>query len=203
MLYQHLVLGVMWIFFCILHSALANSGFKKKLAKNAPRFFKNYRFFYTIFAFGTLGAVLYYQLHMDSPLLFRSTIAISLIGWAVMLTGGLIMLVCIKKYFLSLSGLKSLVAEDIIANELRIDGVHRYVRHPLYLGTFVFIWGLLLLYPHLSLLIANSIITIYTLIAIRFEEQKLIDEFGESYIQYKKQVPMILPTRNILKTNNS
>ena len=110
-----------------------------------------------------------------------------------MVIGGLIMLLCIKKYFLSLSGLKSLVAEEIVANELRIDGVHQYVRHPLYFGTFVFIWGLLLLFPYLSLLIANSIITIYTLIAIRFEEQKLVDEFGEAYIKYKNNVPMILP----------
>lgn len=105
------------------------------------------------------------------------------------------MLVCIKKYFLNLSGLKSLVAEEVISNELRIDGIHRFVRHPLYLGTFIFIWGLFLLYPHWSLLIANSVITIYTLVAIRFEEQKLIEEFGEAYITYQKQVPTILPTR--------
>lgn len=193
MLEQHLILGSMWIIFCVLHSVLANSRIKKSVAVKAPRFYKNYRFFYTLFAFATLGTVLYYQLQLSSPLLFSPTTAVTLIGWAVMLSGGAIMLVCIKKYFLSLSGLKSLVAEELVANELRIDGVHKYVRHPLYLGTFVFIWGLLLVYPYLSLLIANSIITIYTLIAIRFEEQKLVEEFGAAYLQYKKQVPMILP----------
>lgn len=193
MLQQHLILGAMWIIFCVLHSVLANSRFKKYLAAKAPRFYKNYRFYYTLFAFITLGIVLHYQLQLSSPLLFTPTIAITLIGWAVMLTGGAIMLICIRKYFLSLSGLKSLVAEQLVVNELQIDGVHKYVRHPLYLGTFVFIWGLLLVYPYLSLLIANSIITIYTLIAIRFEEQKLIEEFGADYLQYKEQVPMILP----------
>jgi len=193
MLQQHLLLGVMWIIFCVLHSVLANGKLKKGIAYRAPRFFKNYRFYYTVFAFASLGTVLYYQLQLSSPLLFSSSQAISIIGWAVMVIGGLIMLLCIKKYFLSLSGLKSLVAEEIVANELRIDGVHQYVRHPLYFGTFVFIWGLLLLFPYLSLLIANSIITIYTLIAIRFEEQKLVDEFGEAYIKYKNNVPMILP----------
>lgn len=193
MLEQHLILGVMWIIFCVLHSVLANNVIKKKMAAHAPRFYKNYRFFYTLFAFATLGPVLYYQWQLSSPLLFTSTTAITLIGGAVMLTGGGIMLVCIKKYFLSLSGLKSLVAEELVANELRIDGVHKYVRHPLYLGTFVFIWGLLLVYPYLSLLIANSIITLYTLIAIRFEEQKLVEEFGAAYLRYKEQVPMILP----------
>jgi methanethiol S-methyltransferase len=194
MLKQHLILGVMWLFFCVLHSVLANSRFKKKVAVKAPRFFKNYRFFYTLFSFITLGIVFYYQFHIPSPLLFSFSTVVTILGWVITLTGALVMLVCIKKYFLSLSGLKSLVAEEVVANELRIDGVHRYVRHPLYLGTFVFIWGLLLIYPYGSLLVANSIITLYTLIAIRFEEQKLIEEFGEDYIQYKRQVPMILPT---------
>lgn len=194
MLKQHLILGVMWIIFCVLHSVLANNRIKKKIATQTPRFYKNYRFLYTLFAFATLGSVLYYQIQLSSPLLFTPKTAIALTGGTVMLAGGVIMLVCIKKYFLSLSGLKSLVAEEPVANELRIDGVHKYVRHPLYLGTFVFIWGLLLVYPYLSLLIANSIITIYTLIAIRFEEQKLVEEFGADYLRYKEQVPMILPS---------
>lgn len=194
MLKQHLILGIMWIIFCVLHSILANGQLKKSIAIKAPRFYKNYRFFYTLFAFATLGVILYYQLNIDSPLLFKSNTTLLILGWTILVTGALTMFVCIKKYFLSLSGLKSLVAEEVVANELRIDGVHRFVRHPLYMGTFIFIWGLLLLYPHWSLLIANSVITIYTLIAIRFEEQKLIEEFGEAYITYQKQVPMIFPT---------
>jgi len=202
MLEQHLILGVLWISFCVLHSVLANSHIKRSIAGKAPKFYKNYRFFYTLFAFTTLGIVLFYQLQLVSPLLFTPAMTISLIGWAVMLSGSAIMLVCIKKYFLSLSGLKSLVAEELVANELRIDGIHKYVRHPLYLGTFVFIWGLLLVYPYLSLLIANSIITTYTLIAIRFEEEKLIEEFGADYLKYKKQVPMIIPSWKRLNSLN-
>ena len=76
------------------------------------------------------------------------------------------MILCIKNYFLSLSGLKSLLNESY-SNELIIKGVHRYVRHPLYLGTFAFIWGLWLLLPTVSFLIVNVIITTYTLVGIR------------------------------------
>ena len=68
------------------------------------------------------------------------------------------------------------------------------VRHPLYFGTFVFIWGFFIVLPYLSLLICNLVVTIYTLIGIRFEEAKLEKEFGESYKQYKAQVPMIIPS---------
>ena len=72
-------------------------------------------------------------------------------------------------------------------------GIHNYVRHPLYAGTFLFIWGLLLLLPYWSLLIADSIITLYTLIGIRFEENKLVREFGKPYEEYQNEVPMIIP----------
>jgi protein-S-isoprenylcysteine O-methyltransferase Ste14 len=63
----------------------------------------------------------------------------------------------------------------------------------LYLGTFIFAWGIFILYPTLSILIAVSIITIYTLIAIQFEEKKLVKEFGEVYKEYQRRVPMIIP----------
>jgi protein-S-isoprenylcysteine O-methyltransferase Ste14 len=195
MLQQHLTLALMWIAFCVLHSVLADTQIKKSIALKAPGLFKNYRFFYTLFAFVTLGIVVYYQVVLLSPLFYKANIFTIILGWAFSILGGLIMLICIKKYFLSLSGLKSLVAEQIVANELRIDGIHRYVRHPLYLGTFLFIWGLFLLLPYLSLLIANFVITTYTLYAIRLEERKLVDEFGEAYLIYKEEVPMILPRR--------
>lgn len=73
------------------------------------------------------------------------------------------------------------------------DGLHKIVRHPLYLGTFIFIWGIFIAFPYLSWLISSLIITVYTLIGIRFEEAKLRKEFGAQYDEYCKRVPMILP----------
>ncbi|RYF83316.1 MAG: isoprenylcysteine carboxylmethyltransferase family protein, partial [Chitinophagaceae bacterium] len=113
-------------------------------------------------------------------------------GYLVTITGFGIMLTCIRKYFMSLSGLRSLFQETTYP-ELIISGIHRHVRHPLYLGTFLFIWGLNILFPYLSLVVANAVITIYTLIAIKFEEDKLVAEFGEQYVQYKKSVPKLIP----------
>jgi protein-S-isoprenylcysteine O-methyltransferase Ste14 len=110
----------------------------------------------------------------------------------VSVTGLLIMGICIKKYFLSLSGLKSLFQEKP-AHELMIGGIHRYVRHPLYLGTFLAIWGGFLVYPVLSFFISNVVITLYTLTGITFEEKKLVAEFGPAYETYRQQVPKLLP----------
>jgi protein-S-isoprenylcysteine O-methyltransferase Ste14 len=72
-------------------------------------------------------------------------------------------------------------------------GIHGYVRHPLYLGTFLLIWGFFLLFPYGSLLVTNIIITLYTLLGIFYEEKKLIRDFGEKYESYKREVPMLFP----------
>jgi protein-S-isoprenylcysteine O-methyltransferase Ste14 len=175
-----------------MHSLLASIGIKNKLRKSLGRSFKYYRFFYTLLSFILLAGLLYYQLDIETIKLYQPSISVLLIGMTLGLSGLSLMLICIKKYFMSLSGLLSLVKENV-SSHLLITGIHRYVRHPLYLGTFAFIWGLFLVMPYLSLLIANSIITLYTLIGINLEETKLITEFGENYKLYQRSVPKLLP----------
>jgi protein-S-isoprenylcysteine O-methyltransferase Ste14 len=106
------------------------------------------------------------------------------------------MSISILKYFMQVSGLKELIEEktgDESGNELMITGIHKFVRHPLYTGTFVFVWGLLIIFPYASVLIIDVIITVYTLIGLQFEERKLEREFGAAYKLYKKKVPMLIP----------
>ena len=196
MLGDHIILAFLWILFGVFHSVLADNSVKQKLTRHSKRFAKNYRFFYTVFAFATFGYVVYFQIKTDSYLLFQQNIVTKIGGIISGSAGLIIMIICIKKYFLSLSGLKSLFAETTVANELRIDGIHRYVRHPLYLGTFLFIWGTWLIFPLVSFGITNVVITLYTLIGIHFEERKLVEEFGQSYISYSRQVPKIIPFSN-------
>jgi len=176
-----------------LHSLMASRGIKKRLAHMLGPRFKYYRLFYTLFAFLTLVLILYYQFTLPPKKLFESSIYTWIAGLLIGLAGLVIMIICIKRYFMSLSGLLSLVKES---NEqtLIISGIHKYLRHPLYLGTFGFIWGAFLCYPYWSFLIANTIITIYTLIAIRFEEDKLVAEYGNRYIQYQQRVPKLIPS---------
>lgn len=190
----HLLLAFYWILFCGLHSGLASLWWKDRMKQLFGSRFRYYRLFYSVFAFVSLGLVLAFQLWLASPYLFTGNLATQILGGLFLLSGVLIMAHCIRKYFMHLSGLKSLYLNDEeAANQLQISGIHRYVRHPLYSGTFLAIWGLWLLVPQLSLFIANTIITVYTLIAIGWEEQKLVAEFGEAYRRYKKQVPKLVP----------
>jgi protein-S-isoprenylcysteine O-methyltransferase Ste14 len=192
MVTSHIVLGLGWILFCALHSIFAASKFKQIAERRMGRHYKFFRLYYTVFSFLSLAAIMILLFKMPSYQLFRSTAITIIIGSILVAFGGGIMCMCIIKYFMQLSGLKELF-ENRTSSGLMITGIHKIVRHPLYAGTFIFIWGLLILYPYLSLLISDVVITIYTRIGLRFEERKLEKEFGEKYAQYKKQVPMLVP----------
>ena len=192
MIFNHIILATLWIIYCVLHSVLASDRVKKKIRRNVSDF-KWYRISYSLFALFFLIALFYYQIRLPTVQLFSLTDIILTAGIILSTSGLLLMVVCIRKYFMNLSGLRNLFIENF-SNELQITGVHRHVRHPLYLGTFAFIWGLFLLFPYLSLLIANIIITVYTLIGIHLEEKKLIAEFGEQYVKYRKIVPKLFPS---------
>lgn len=191
MVLNHIILAMLWTIYCVLHSVLASEGLKRKLRQRMSNY-KWYRLWYTLFAFVFLVVVLYYQISIPTIEVFAASNLLLVAGGIICSFGIVIMAICIRKYFMNLSGLRSLVVEDF-SNELQITGIHRYIRHPLYLGTFGFIWGLFLLLPYLSFLIANIAITLYTLIGIELEEKKLVNEFGSSYLDYQATVPKLIP----------
>lgn len=186
---EHWILASAWIVYCMLHSVLAAPGIK---VRAQSIFGKWYRPFYAVFALVGLIAIAYYQYTINSPLLYERSIYTTVTGFMIAFGGLTIMVRCIVKYFVQLSGIRSLVYGHT-NNLLMNDGLHKIVRHPLYLGTFIFIWGIFIAFPYLSWLISSLIITVYTLIGIRFEEAKLRKEFGAQYDEYCKRVPMILP----------
>ncbi len=192
MLQSHIFLAVLWISYCVLHSVLASLWVKRAAQKWLGKKFKHYRLFYTVFAALSLLAIVIYQLQIESSALLPASVFTQIAGIIIGLLGLVIMFICIKKYFVSLSGIKSLV-EEKPSTELMIAGIHRYTRHPLYLGTFLAIWGAWFIFPTLSLFISNIVITLYTLYAIQLEETKLVAEFGDQYRKYQQSVPKLLP----------
>jgi protein-S-isoprenylcysteine O-methyltransferase Ste14 len=74
---------------------------------------------------------------------------------------------------------------------LHTSGFYRFVRHPLYLFSLIFLW----LFPWMTwnVLAFNIGSTLYLIIGSIFEERKLVREFGDQYLEYKKRVPAFLP----------
>ena len=189
-----IIVGSLWVLYCLLHSIMATTVFKKRIQILFGKSYRYYRLFYNLFAVVTLALILLYQISFTSSLIFIPNLITSIAGITITALGAWVMTICIAKYFKQESGFLWLNPEaSTEKTELYISGIHEFVRHPLYLGTLVFIWGLFIVFPSVVNLVAVSIITIYTLIAIQFEEQKLIAEFGDAYKEYKKKVPMIIP----------
>ncbi|HKP33047.1 MAG TPA: isoprenylcysteine carboxylmethyltransferase family protein [Chitinophagaceae bacterium] len=188
---NHIILALFWITYCLIHSVLAAVSVKNYFERVLVNSFKYYRLAYNLIAFITLIPIIIFQFWMRQVFVFNPTIITTVIGFVLSISGAFIMIMMIWKYFLQMIGIKLKMEKPVV--KLEVSGLHKYVRHPLYLGTFMFIWGLFFIFPWWSGLIACAIITIYTLIAIKYEEEKLILEFGEDYKAYKSRVPMILP----------
>ena len=82
-------------------------------------------------------------------------------------------------------------------NRLATDGLYSLVRHPQYTGLFIGLFGEgVIHWPTIfSVGLFPVIVIAYVLLAKR-EEKKVIEEFGEEYLQYKRNVPAFLPAKD-------
>jgi methanethiol S-methyltransferase len=84
-----------------------------------------------------------------------------------------------------------LVGKPYTARDFATPGPYRLVRHPLYVGWFFAFWMTpTMTMAHLVFAIATST---YILLAIQFEEHDLMREFGGTYEEYRRRVPMLVP----------
>jgi len=70
-------------------------------------------------------------------------------------------------------------------------GIYRWVRHPLYFFSLLFIW--LTPVMTVNILAFNIAVTIYFRIGSIFEECKLVQEFGTAYREHQQTVPRLFP----------
>ena len=73
---------------------------------------------------------------------------------------------------------------------LDTGGVLGVVRHPMYFATALLLWARPL---DVSAIIVNTILTMYLIVGTLLEERRLVEEFGEAYRAYQRNVPMLVP----------
>lgn len=204
----HLLYGLAWASFGILHSLLAGQAVKQRLR---PLLGSGYRLAYNLFALVHIGAVwLYGQLAFSPVSLSRPDLLVWL-QWACLAGGAAFLLYAGRHYDLAvLGGLSQLrgrlpgeqqsgegkedpagdPAGDLDEEPLHTDGLHRFIRHPLYAGVFPVLWGLV----HDELSLATAIYaSAYLLVGARLEEERLVRRYGDAYRDYRRVVPAFVP----------
>lgn len=77
--------------------------------------------------------------------------------------------------------------------ELVTSGIYEKIRHPQYLGMFVFSFGLLIQWTTLlGLIMFPILIYAYYRLAL-MEERTVAEQFGQAYYEYASRLPRFLP----------
>lgn len=186
---KYWILICLWAGYFVSHSLLASLKMKA-LIYSLGISKTGYRKIYVLVS--TLGffALLIYNSQIDEQPLIRATGLIKYLSLFLAAAGTIIIRAAFKEY--SIRGFLGFVKENP-EKEFKSRGILSYVRHPTYSGTILVVAGFFLFSPTLSSLILFIMVVAYVLIGIYFEEKKLIIEFGQSYIDYKKQVPALVP----------
>ena len=183
----------LWAGFGATHSLLAGARGRVWLARWAGA---ADRLVYNLIALVELGIVLGYARAVLPAIPFALPPALRLARFGAMAAGVLVLAGGARGYdlarFAGLAQLRTGPEAAAPAENLVVGGWNARVRHPLYLGLLLLVWGAA---GDARAAVTAGCITAYVLIGIRFEERKLRQLHGAAYAAYRARVPMLLPWR--------
>lgn len=192
MIYDIIIIITGFTLFAFIHTYTTSFHFRNFLAEKAPKLLKYHRLGYNLISFITFGALWYFSPKPDKMLydLSYPYDIIILIPQFIGLAG----ILWSASYF----RLKEFIGiEQLTQNkenhpyDFIVKGPYKYVRHPIYTAFIIFLG----FRPTMSYFdfLTFILITLYFYVGSIFEEKKLLKEFGESYQEYQKCVPRLIP----------
>jgi protein-S-isoprenylcysteine O-methyltransferase Ste14 len=180
--------------FGLQHSVMARPAFKARWTKIVPP--PAERSVYVLAAsialmilflgWRPIGSIVW---NVGNPLLFDLLWVLFWVGWGTVLVSTFLInhfeLFGVQQAWFHVRG------QQAEPPKFRQPFFYKWVRHPLYLGFFLAFWAA----PEMTaghLLLAVGV-SIYMLIAIRYEERDLTDLFGDDYRRYRSAVGMLTP----------
>jgi protein-S-isoprenylcysteine O-methyltransferase Ste14 len=181
--------------FGVQHSVMARPGFKRVWTRVVPSVLE--RSLYVLIASSVLALLMWQWRPIPTPVLWHASATWSAaLGWAVMGIGVAVLLwaTFLIDHFELLGlrqGWSTLRGRELRAPAFVTPYLYKIVRHPQYLGWLLIFWGT----PTMTaghVLFATGM-SVYILLAMRFEERDLVQHIGEPYRRYRQQVPSLVP----------
>jgi protein-S-isoprenylcysteine O-methyltransferase Ste14 len=181
--------------FAVQHSGMARPAFKRWWTRIVPAPIERSTF---VLASSLVLALLFWQWRPLPQLLWQvdnqaarcALHGVSALGWLLVLTGTFLI-----NHF-DLFGLRQVWfyarRRQAMDEPFVTRAFYRIVRHPLMLGFLIAFWAT----PSMSLghLLFALMTTGYILVAVKFlEERDLVALYGDTYRDYQRRVPMLLP----------
>jgi methanethiol S-methyltransferase len=180
--------------FGVQHSVMARQGFKQRWTRMVPQ--PAERSVYVLTASAVLIALMAFWRpiaapiwDVTNPLLANTIWGLFWIGWGMVLLSTFLInhfeLFGLQQAWLNMQG------REAEPHKFHQPLLYKWVRHPLYLGFFIAFWAA----PQMTLghLLLAAGVSVYMLIAIRYEERDLVDYFGKDYEDYRERVGMLTP----------
>lgn len=188
---HYFIISGSWIAYLLLHSLLAADVVKAKVRELSSWFFMFYRLCYVLISTAGLLLLVFQLMITPAVSLWPVPVFLKYAGM-VMASWGVI---CVVVAFRQISGWAFLGLKRAESMPMIQDGIHAYVRHPIYLGVLLIITGFFVFHPTDMVLLVLVIILLYIPAGIWHEEKRLLREYGDSYRSYKARVPAIFPFR--------
>ena len=186
-----LLITAYWTVYFALHSILASEAVKNRVASLFPALFTRYRLIYNLVSLVGLIVVLLKLATTPSHLMWPASPTLQFVALVLATWGILVIRLAFRQY--DIREFLGILKENELESNLSQGGVLKHVRHPIYSGTILIVCGFFLFNPKVLNLVTLGCVVIYILIGMHLEELKLIQQFGDTYRKYRKEVPAIFP----------
>ncbi len=200
--------------FALIHSLFLSRALKKRIAIliGQPLMQGFYRLFYTILSVLTLIIAAWLIYNIPDYRLIELPVWLEFLFRGMQLSG-IALFIYASNHFniLEFSGLRQAISyiskrpqggdiEGLSKNTLVTNGAYAIVRHPMYLaGILIFTFNPDITAKGLTLTVLADL---YLIFGAWIESKRYVKDFGQRYIQYMKEVPMLVPRITKLKNCN-
>lgn len=196
-IFEALTINISLVFlFATQHTIMARRSFKQKWIRIIPKHLERSTFVLLAGIFMALMMWYWQSLpgviwSIDNEYARLALLSLAFAGVAYVLVTSLVAnhfeLLGIRQAWLDATG------KPYMPLEFKRQWVYKYSRHPMMLGLLVVIWSTADMSA--TRFVLAVLLTTYLFIGIQFEEHGLIQEFGDKYREYKKEIGLFFTFR--------